>query len=783
MTRSDELVSILDRILDGCGDEGDVAILRQSLKASSGQNVVQLGKYNVSIGEGKDIHIGDKVYQGADAQTIRSIFQEVLSQNTRQLEIDWHNISKARLSKQQLTTNPLTQRKITYQTEQVYVPLGLVERKEPPVRCEDVSPEQGSELYSETKITQKFEHQQFLEQVLRDRQSPKSQGRRIAIIGEPGAGKTTLLQQIAQWVLAEMGQSVVIWVSLADLRSRELESYLLEVWLQAVTEDQQKKLNAKLGELAKEAIDKEGFRLREEFVIKYLDDPNKENSPFFIARKLGWLNNVGVDDKNKPVYAFFHPTFEEYFAVCSINDWKFFLDHNQQNPRLGTYRVFDSKWKEPILLWLGQKTIFQESQEDSKKLKETFIEALISFKDGWQGYYQYQSYFLAVTGIAELQNFDANQIIQKLLEWSLLPISDKLLPIIEGAKIALRDSVHQEDAIYKTIALINSINEIDKSDYLEKESRGVTWIVKRRVYFEKPNPKYWLAVSILGEVGVAHSKAITKLSDIITKSQHPFTRLIAAESLGRIDDSTSNLQKVEDIRREADGSLKEIEEILQTSNEAKAILYEGQRTEGTYQLIPEIDSNDPQAIEKLIKRINTTKDEYFARSTKPRGVIRIHTLVPNEGGYIRLEAARRIGKINPKSKEVVDTLINIIKTTVNEDARQRAIKDLEEFGFDNSDAIQVLANIIKTTKDKKTLITSAKSLAIISPGNHLALTNLFKVGEYETLYSFAQAVPYPDFHRAWQQSSMINRLMCLSNMGKLLDFLSNLLKSFPRHRV
>lgn len=51
------------------------------------------------------------------------------------------------------------------------------------------------------------------------------------------------MQQIAQWVSAKMGQSVVIWVSLADLRSRqpllsgvsrELESYLLEVWLQAV---------------------------------------------------------------------------------------------------------------------------------------------------------------------------------------------------------------------------------------------------------------------------------------------------------------------------------------------------------------------------------------------------------------------------------------------------------------------------------------------------------------------------------------------------------------------
>ncbi|WP_289787756.1 hypothetical protein [Chlorogloeopsis sp. ULAP01] len=59
------------------------AILRQYLTASGGQNVVQLGKYNVNLGEGKDIHIGDKVYQGTDAETIRAIFLDVLSQNTQ----------------------------------------------------------------------------------------------------------------------------------------------------------------------------------------------------------------------------------------------------------------------------------------------------------------------------------------------------------------------------------------------------------------------------------------------------------------------------------------------------------------------------------------------------------------------------------------------------------------------------------------------------------------------------------------------------------------------------
>ncbi|GAB1541618.1 hypothetical protein NUACC21_42890 [Scytonema sp. NUACC21] len=236
MTDPSELLTILERILNGCRDEGDIAILRQSLKASSSQNIVQLGKYNVNIGEGKDIHIGDKIYKGTDADTIRTILLEVPSQSTRQIEIDWHSISQTMLNEQLgLTSNPLTFGEgITYRTEQVYVPLGLVERKKQPRRREDVLPEQGSELYQETEITQTFEHDQFLEQVLRHRQSPRSQGRRIAIIGEPGAGKTTLLQQIAQWVSRKMAQSVVIWVSLADLRSKELESYLLDIWLQAV---------------------------------------------------------------------------------------------------------------------------------------------------------------------------------------------------------------------------------------------------------------------------------------------------------------------------------------------------------------------------------------------------------------------------------------------------------------------------------------------------------------------------------------------------------------------
>lgn len=44
---------------------------------------------------------------------------------------------------------------------------------------------------------QTYEHNEFLEQVIKQGQSKKSQGKRIAIIGELGAGKTTLLDAIS----------------------------------------------------------------------------------------------------------------------------------------------------------------------------------------------------------------------------------------------------------------------------------------------------------------------------------------------------------------------------------------------------------------------------------------------------------------------------------------------------------------------------------------------------------------------------------------------------------
>ncbi|HBK24014.1 MAG TPA: AAA family ATPase, partial [Planktothrix sp. UBA10369] len=123
---------------------------------------------------------------------------------------------------------------LEFEQEDIYVPLGLIERQQRPKRDKNQgSPQQGSEIYQE-KITP-ISSDTFFEDILGQGKS-KSQGKRIAIIGEPGAGKTTLLQKIAEWILVETDE-IPVWVSLADLGKRSLREYILEDWLRDATQE------------------------------------------------------------------------------------------------------------------------------------------------------------------------------------------------------------------------------------------------------------------------------------------------------------------------------------------------------------------------------------------------------------------------------------------------------------------------------------------------------------------------------------------------------------------
>jgi hypothetical protein len=77
-TASDDSLAIVDRIVARKHTEADLLLLRHILTVGKNQRLMQLGKYNVNIGQGQNIQIGDRIYQGANAEAIQRVFQEVL---------------------------------------------------------------------------------------------------------------------------------------------------------------------------------------------------------------------------------------------------------------------------------------------------------------------------------------------------------------------------------------------------------------------------------------------------------------------------------------------------------------------------------------------------------------------------------------------------------------------------------------------------------------------------------------------------------------------------------
>jgi energy-coupling factor transporter ATP-binding protein EcfA2 len=202
-----------------------------------------------------------------------------------------------------------------------------------------------------------------------------------------------------------------------------------------VTQQTKNKINQALGKLALSALDDPdwGFRIYLEDIdpelnkeIGYHDQPD---SPLGLALGIGWLNSVGVNEDcpRKHIYAFIHPTFQEYFAANSIDNWNYFLHHNSLKPNPSknylsqkpVYRIFDSKWRQTLIFWLGREEITLED-------KQQFIETLLSFEDGCHEYNWYgaRAALFAATAWQTLEKLsftptileDLSQKIQSRLE-------------------------------------------------------------------------------------------------------------------------------------------------------------------------------------------------------------------------------------------------------------------------------------------------------------------------------------------------------------------------------
>ena len=312
--------------------------------------------------------------------------------------------------------------------------------------------------------------------------------------------------------------------------------------------EQRRELEKALGELALAAISGEDsrFRLTHRQVCNTLGDGER----YQLAIDLGWLNQVGVAAENpsEKVYAFWHPTFEEYFAALAVDDWHFFLDHMLENPAAGTYRIFEKQWKEVILLWLGRDDV-------PKVQKEAFIEALVDFEDGCEDLYAYQAFFLAAAGIAEFKDCSiSNELVDSIVYWGCgwLNIQKEQVEIISRypiAEMAREVLLHcdRNMAIQAVVSLLET--DINYFGVLEEAAKilgkigtgnemAIAALVK--VIEEYNHNNEWLvinAVSSLGEVGFEHKIAIECLENLIANASCFDICLQAIKNLGEIDPS------------------------------------------------------------------------------------------------------------------------------------------------------------------------------------------------------------------------------------------------------
>ncbi|MBD2300080.1 HEAT repeat domain-containing protein [Nostoc sp. FACHB-190] len=883
--------------------------------------------------------------------------KETSQEQTTDNSFYWQKICRAMLQKhKRLTTNELlfADDEMKFELDEIHVPLALVERNKPKKCSEDTSPEQGSQLYEPSyEEKQRFEHQAFLKQIIRDGVG-KTQGHRIALIGEPGAGKTTHLQTIAFWILNNH-LGLPIWISLADLQGKSVEDYLLQNWLKnalevvrvteeqenffadlfknnfvwlfldaademsspqplteisqqlmgwvkharvvltcrvnvweananalenfetyrllnfaypqqvqkfigrwfhnkdvdkgerlwqeldkperqriqdlvknplrlallcstwqssdkglpetkaglyqqfveefykwkenrfPTTEQQQEELNAALGRLAKRAIEQEKsrFRLTHKFVREQLGDAKREDSLFWLALKLGWLNEVGLAAESatkEKVYAFYHPTFEEYFAALAVKNWDEFLNHVPDNPTLGVYRIFAPQWKEVILLWLGREDV-------ERKEKEEFIQALVEFDDGCGndrvtiGFYDFRAYFLAAAGVDEWKNSCyADAIVAEIVKWGFGEFKveqnkwvEFLTPISEVARTALPQT-NRIKAIAVLIELIGN-RQLDNSTRsqaaksLRKIGSGNQKAIDALVEFiSNPELDYSTrrqAAESLGEIGFGNQKAIAALVELIANPQMKDYRRQAVSSLGRIGSDNqkaidalveliANPQLDYSTRLQAAESLGKIDPGNQKAIAALVELIANPQLDYSTQLqaaesLGKIDPGNQKAIAALVELIanplvyrekTVWQAEKSLRKIGSGNQKAIDVLVefignPQLDYSIREQAAESLGEIGFGNQKAIAALVELIANPQMKDYRRQAVSSLGRIGSDNQKAIDALVELIANPQlDDSTRCRVAESLGQIDRGNQTAIDILVElIGNPQLDYS------------------------------------------------
>jgi len=477
-----------------------------------------------------------------------------------------------------------------------------------------------------------------------------------------------------------------------------------------LTSAKRHELNQALGELAGEAIDQNSsrFRLTEKFVTRFLGDAGDEGSLFNLTLQLGWLNRIGVAAENpfESVYAFLHPTFQEYFAALAICDWDFFLprSHIHKPVRNREYRIFQFHWKEVILLWSGCKS--------KQGIVEELISKLISLRDSCGGYYSLQSYFMASEMTSEFNSVHTESIISSLVEWEF-DYSDVDLHLIKKIELA-RNKVLLESN--RQIVVIKLKTALRNNTWL---SKGLGSVLTELKIKEKEVP-YFLRPKASKEPDFLETK----------KKSSTVGNIVGLSYWTTQDDELFSI--IPEMRSNS------FEEEILSVNSVN-ILVDLLRKP----MILNIDDLDGD-LTLLYKFIN------LANSNSVKG-----EFVQNHLYVIRQTAIGRLSRLASQHSETISKLVDVFNMSHDKYVKRGILWSLGDIAHSNRQAITFLLNVLETTIEPMLGEDTLQFLERITQTDLLELV-VKRLKNYEgpeiesILLQCAQHMKYPDFYLAWK---------------------------------
>ncbi|MEH2275927.1 MAG: NACHT domain-containing protein [Nostoc sp.] len=497
----------------------------------------------------------------------------------------------------------------------------------------------------------------------------------------------------------------------------------------------QQQLHQALGKLALAGINSNSrFRLKASLAVQEIGE-----KLFKLACDVGWLNLVDRDASNdEPVYAFFHPNFQEYFAALVIDNWHYFLNHVPQNPENGIYHIFEPQWQEVILLWFGKKIVCQADKDH----KEEFIKALFEFKDGCNGFYRDQAIALAATLIIEYKDCSiAEDIVGLISLWAV--------GYFDEQKQKWQDfPLYIQNFARKALRRTNSILAAECLESLIEDKR------------QQDGKINLLDIECLGLIDPVNNYAITILIHLLQRSQDWSGRQEAARILGEIAFSNSEvinallqvlrttvhdeLAASPDLKAESESN--SISKLDQLSTRSKILNNKPELNFRASESLYKIDPGNPEAIKALINlscwHISAwcTYDNAISLLQQiglheSEAISELRKELQSDNELVRGAAAEIFAKVEPNNQEVIDILIELLckgsqimcesedfftgdKTTeIGQDYRNHAEQALIAVGVNNLIIINKLVNLLYSNQENETRLRISNILAKIGTGN------------------------------------------------------------------